>query len=376
MRRYYFDYAATTPLLPEVRKEAMRIMENVYGNPSSIHAHGRIAKNEIEEARKKVAKFLNCSLGEIFFTSGATETNNIVLYKCVEDLDVTRIISSPMEHHCVLHTLEYLEKQKSIELILLDVDQSGHLDYTQLETLLTDTNHKTLVSLMHVNNEIGSVNDIERIGKLCASHNTYFSCDAAQSFGKKRLDLEALQIDFLAVSSHKIYGPKGVGILYLGNDVTISPLFLGGAQERNMRAGTENIIGISAFAKAVELADQELEDRSETIEKLRTYLLQNLATTVPAIELNGSTDRHSYINNIISLDLPNNPKTELLVFNLDIAGISASAGSACSSGVEQKSHVIAAIKPDSTNITLRISLSHLTTTEELDYLIHKLKEIC
>jgi cysteine desulfurase len=376
MKRYYFDYAATTPLLPEVKAEAMRIMDEVYGNPSSIHAHGRIAKNEIEEARKKVAQFLNCSLGEIFFTSGATESNNIALYKSVEDLGVTRIISSPTEHHCVLHTLEYLEKHKSVELVYLDVDTSGNLDYMQLEQLLSDTTTKTLVSLMHVNNELGTTHDIARIAELCKNHNSYFNCDAAQSFGKKRLDLAAINIDFLAISSHKIYGPKGVGVLYLSNDVNISPLFLGGAQERNMRAGTENIIGISSFAKAVEIADRELEERYEIIEQFRTYLLQKLETNLPQIIINGSTKKDQYINNIISLDLPNNPKTELLVFNLDIAGISASAGSACSSGVEQKSHVIAAIKPDSKNMTLRISLSHITEKEELDYLVKKLEEIC
>ena len=375
MKRYYFDYAATTPLLPEVKTQMVDVMDRIYGNPSSVHFHGRTAKTEVENARKQVATLLNTSLSEIFFTSGATESNNTVLYKAVNDLDIKTIISSPTEHHCITHTLAHLNKTKQINHVNLNVDSKGNINYQQLEELLQGSNSKTLVCLMHANNELGTMHDIERIGNLCKKYKALFSCDAAQTYGKVPIDLQQLNIDFLAIASHKIYGPKGVGVLYINDDINISPLFFGGSQERNMRAGTENIIGISGFAKATELARMEMQDRDKKIHALRQSLLSQLSSEIPDLIINGNVEE-LYLPNIINFWLPRTKKTDMLIFNLDIAGISASAGSACSSGVEQKSHVIAAIAPEFEGNNLRISLSHLHTEEDIRYLCDTLKSFC
>jgi len=373
MHRYYFDYAATTPLLPEVKNKMISVMEEIYGNPSSVHFHGRMAKAEIEDARKICANVLNASLGEIFFTSGATESNTMVLIKSIQDLGVQKIISSPTEHHCITYTLESLENDVQVEY--LNVDSCGNIDLVELEQRLTDSDQKCLVTLMHGNNEIGTMHDIKAIGALCKTHNAFLNVDAAQTFGKVPLDLESLHVDFLAVSAHKIYGPKGVGLLYINNKNKISPLFVGGAQERNMRAGTENLVSIAGFAKATELAHEEMEARDKKIRELRSYLLDKLTNAIPQIQLNGNTDKQ-YLPNILSLRLPETRKTDMLIFNLDIAGISASAGSACSSGVAQASHVIQAIAKDKVGNSLRVSLSHLHTKEDLDFLAQTLIDFC
>jgi len=373
MHRYYFDYAATTPLLPEVKEKMLSVMENIYGNPSSVHYHGRLAKAQVEEARKICAKLLNASLGEIFFTSGATESNNMVLHKCIQDLNVKTIISSPTEHHCITHTLEVLKNEIQIEY--LKVDAHGNIDLAELKQRLSDAQVSCLVTLMHGNNEIGTIHDIAEIGKLCKEHNAFLNIDAAQTYGKIPIDLQKLDVDFLAVSAHKIYGPKGVGLLYINSNNKISPLFRGGAQERNMRAGTENLISIAGFAKASELAFEEMAERDKKIRSLREILMQKLLTAIPDLHLNGNADKN-YLPNIISIRLPETKKTEMLIFNLDIAGISASAGSACSSGVEQASHVLEAIAKDVPGHSLRISLSHLHTEQDLDYLAKTLISFC
>ncbi len=373
MIRYYFDYAATTPILPEVKEKMIAVMEHTYGNPSSVHYHGRTAKAEVEEARKICAKLLSASLGEIFFTSGATESNTMVLNKCIQDLNVTTIISSPTEHHCITHTLEHLSK--TVQVLYLRVDENGNIDHEELIQKIKAAEGKCLVSLMHGNNEIGTLHDIAKIGSICKEHGAYLNVDAAQTYGKIPINLQELNVDFLAVSAHKIYGPKGVGLVYINNDIKISPLFNGGSQERNMRAGTENLISIAGFAKATELAILEMENRDSKIRELRSYLLSNLEASIPGIKLNGNTDKN-YLPNIISIRLPETKKTAMLIFNLDIAGISASAGSACSSGVEQASHVLEAIAKDIPGQSLRISLSHLHTNEDIDYLVETLIGLC
>lgn len=373
MQRYYFDYAATTPLLKEVQEEISRVMA-IFGNPSSIHHHGRLAKNEVEEARKKIANLLNASLGEIFFTSGATESNNTVLLRSITDLGVKRIISSPTEHHCILHTLEHFKKVYDIEIQFLDVDKSGNISLDQLAELLSKSDDKTLVSLMHGNNEIGTMHPIKEIGKMCRDAGALFHTDAAQTYGKVPIDLQEVHIDFLSAAAHKIYAPKGIGLMYIKDDHQIEPLFFGGAQERNMRSGTENILGMVGFATASEIAQQEMQERHDHILKLRNRILDELHVENSSISINGNQNE-LFLPNIISLNLPKNPKTDLLVFNLDIAGISASAGSACSSGVEQASHVLSSIDPTNEANSLRISLSQLTTDDEVDYLIKTLKTL-
>lgn len=373
MQRYYFDYAATTPLIPEVKAEMTRVMD-IYGNPSSIHHHGRIAKTIIEDARKTAAQLLNASLGEIFFSSGATESNNTTLLRACTDLGIERIISSPIEHHCIIHTLDHLQEKFSLEVIYLTVDKRGNIDLAELENLLKE-DKKTLVSLMHGNNEIGTVHPLPMISKMVRDSGAFLNVDAAQTLGKLKIDLQETPIDFLAASAHKLYGPKGIGLMYINAKHSINPLFFGGAQERNMRSGTENLIGIAGFAEAMKLAHEELETRHNDIEKKRNYLLKVMRKAIPNLTLNGNEDQ-GYLPNILSLNLPKNEKTDLLVFNLDIKGISASAGSACSSGVEQASHVLSSINPDNNFNSLRVSLSHLTTFEEIDYLITSLKELC
>jgi len=371
MNRYYFDYAATTPLIPEVKEAMKYAIDEIYGNPSSIHQHGRTAKNEVEAARKKVASLLNASLGEVFFTAGATESNNTALIKSVVDLGVTRIISSPTEHHCILHTLNYLKSKHDIEISYLPVNNKGDIDLDELFRQLENSDKKTLVALMHANNEIGTIHPIESIGHLCKSQNALFLCDAAQTFGKIPIDLQALNIDFLAASGHKIYAPKGVGILYINEDVTISPLLHGGAQERNMRSGTENTIGIIGFGTAAEKASQDMQERHERILQIRHRIIDEFVNAHDDVKLNGH-DSDQSLPNILNINLPKNNKTDLLVFNLDIAGISASAGSACASGVEQASHVLQALDPNDLNNSLRVSFSHFTEDEAVDYLIKTL----
>ena len=371
MNRFYFDYAATTPLIPEVKQVMKDAIDEIYGNPSSIHQHGRTAKNEVEAARKKAAELLNASLGEVFFTAGATESNNTALIKSVTDLGVKRIISSPTEHHCILHTLSFLKKNHDVDIQYLPVDSKGNIDLDELFRQLESGDHKTLVAVMHANNEIGTIHPIESIGNLCKSQGALFLCDAAQTYGKIDIDLQSLNIDFLAASGHKIYAPKGVGILYINEDISISPLLHGGAQERNMRSGTENTIGIIGFGKASEVAKLEMLEREAAILKIRNKIIQEFIDKHGHVHLNGHRDKHC-LPNILNINLPKNNKTDLLVFNLDIAGISASAGSACSSGVEQASHVLNAINPNDLNNSLRISFSHFTSDEAVNHLINTL----
>jgi cysteine desulfurase len=371
MERYYFDYAATTPLIPEVKQVMKCAIDDIYGNPSSIHQHGRTAKNEVEAARKNVAGLLNTSLGEIFFTAGATESNNTALIKSVIDLGVRRIISSPTEHHCILHTLSYLQKNYKVDIEYIPVNIKGDIDLDELFRKLESGKEKTLVALMHANNEIGTINPIESIGNICKSQNALFLCDAAQTYGKVPIDLEALNVDFLAASGHKIYAPKGVGVLYINEDISIGPLLHGGSQERNMRSGTENTIGIIGLGKASEIAKQEMVDRSQKVAKIRTKIIEEFIDKNDQVNLNGHMGLLS-LPNIMNINLPKNNKTDLMVFNLDIAGISASAGSACSSGVEQASHVLRAINPTDTNNSLRVSFSHFTSEKAVDYLIKTL----
>ncbi|NNE26552.1 MAG: cysteine desulfurase, partial [Saprospiraceae bacterium] len=274
--RVYFDNASTTPLLPEVKQVMKDIIDNHYGNPSSIHLFGRQSKTIIEDARKQVAERINASTGEIFFTSGATEANNMALFGSVLDLGVERIISSPTEHHCILHTLDIIEKRYNVEIVYLDVDQNGHIDLNALEGLLSASNKKTMVSLMQANNEIGTVHPIDNIAKLCKTKDVMFHCDMAQSIGKYPLDLNETPIAFLSGSAHKFYGPKGVGFIYVNNDNIIKPMIHGGDQERGMRSGTENIYGIAGMAKAYTMAYDEMTERHDYVAGLKQYFRKRL----------------------------------------------------------------------------------------------------
>lgn len=372
--RIYLDNASTTPVHPEVLDVMLQVLKDDFGNPSSIHQHGRKSRSIIEQARKIVAKTINASIGEVFFTSSATEANNMVLKNAIKDLGIQRIISSPTEHHCVLHSLDSISSEGKCEVVILKVDQYGHIDYDQLNVLLSDKKLKTLVSIMHGNNEIGTMADISRIGNLCKENGALFHCDTVQTMGKYPIDVQAAHIHFLSGSAHKFHGPKGVGFVFINNDNMLTPYIHGGAQERNMRAGTENVAGISGLAKALEIAVSNTLINHQKINELRTLFKTLLADQINGVYYNGDQDER-FMSHVLSVSFPPGPKADMLVMNLDIAGISASSGSACSAGIEEDSHVMVAIGHPSDRKTIRFSFSPLNTQEEIRYTVGKLKEM-
>ncbi len=364
--RIYLDNAATTPLDPAVIERMTEVMASTHGNPSSIHAEGRQARTLIEQARRSIANQLNASIGEIFFTSGGTEANNMALKCAVRDLGVRRIISSPIEHHCVLHSLDRIgEEAEAIEIVFVDLDQQGRPKMDHLAELLKASDAKTLVSLMHSNNEIGTMINLEEVSAICQEHGAYLHSDTVQTMGYYPIDLTKSPISFLSGAAHKFYGPKGVGFIYINGDNIIRPYIDGGAQERNMRAGTENTYGIVGMAKALELMVDNREEYEGGIRELRDYLKKNLADNFPAVEFNGDPEGGHY--KVLNLRFPANAQTELLLFNLDIAGISVSGGSACSSGTDTGSHVIRGLRGDEDDaVNIRVSFSHRNTKADVD----------
>lgn len=371
----YFDNAATTPLDPEVVKVMTEIMSNQYGNPSSIHSHGRQAKTLIEQSRKNVAKIFHTSPSEIFFTSGGTESDNMALIRSAEDLGVKNIISSPLEHHAVLHTLDDLQKKEKVSVHYLSVDEKGMIDFAQLESLLSQLPN-SLVSLMHGNNEIGNLTDLAKVSELCRSHAALFHSDTVQTVGHYEINLSELDIDFITGSAHKFHGPKGVGFIYINGRNKINPLIYGGAQERNMRGGTENIYGIAGLSKALEISSQNRKKHFEQIQTLKNYMIGQLQDKIPGIIFNGLTDTEQSLCTILNVSLPCESLMDMLLFNIDIKGISASGGSACSSGSELGSHVLNAIQPSRALPSVRFSFSKYNTIEEVDFTVETLKQIC
>jgi cysteine desulfurase len=373
--RVYFDNAATTPLHPEVISEMQSAMSLLFGNPSSIHAEGRKVRAAIEDARKRVAKNLGASIGEIFFTSGGTEANNMAIKGAVRDLGVTRIITSPIEHHCGLHTFDNVKAFHGTTVEYLKVDNEGNIDLSELQILLSNSAEKTLVSLMFANNEIGTLHDIQTIGEICEQYQAYLHTDTVQAIGHFPIDLNHLKIHFLSGAAHKFHGPKGVGFIYINSEVKLVPFIDGGSQERNMRGGTENVYGIIGLAKALDLAYDSMASHYDKINELRHYFKTQLIQHFEDIEFNGNQDEGKYLYTVLSASFPPSPKSDLLLLSLDIAGVSASGGSACSSGADAGSHVIAAIHPDSLRTTIRFSFSSFNTKEEVDFVIKKLVEI-
>lgn len=373
--RVYFDNAATTPLDPEVLKEMYKVMENHYGNPSSIHAHGREARTLIERARKTIAGLLHTSPAEIFFTSSGTEADNTAIRCGIVDHNITHAITTPIEHHAVLHTLEAMEKSDIIKLSFVNVDSKGNVDYDHLETLLKN-NERSFVSIMHANNEIGTLSDMIRIGDLCEAYNAIYHCDTVQTMGHYEHDLSKLKAHFLVCAGHKLHGPKGVGFLHVNHRIKIKPFIYGGAQERNMRGGTENIYGIVGLAKALELAYTEMEQHRNHIQDLKTYMMGKLIDQIPGVSFNGETDPEKSLYTVLNVAFPEMEMGDMLLFNLDIAGISASGGSACSSGSDIGSHVLTAIGASSSRPSVRFSFSKYSTKEEVDYVVAKVRELC
>jgi cysteine desulfurase len=374
MHRVYFDNAATTSLDPEVLEAMMPYLTERFGNPSSIYSYGRECRMAIENARKTVARILNAHPAEIFFTSGGTESSNTAITAAVRDLDCRHIISSTLEHHATLHTTEYLRQRGEAALSHVKLLADGHIDLDNLEELLKDSAEKCLVSLMHANNEIGNILDIEAAGNLCKKYGAIFHSDTVQTVGHFPFDLRNTPVHFITGASHKFHGPKGVGLLYINENVKIQPFIHGGSQERNMRAGTENVYGIVGFAKALELATANYAKEHVTIGNLKKYMMEQLVSAVPGVSFNGDPEGRS-LYTVLSVSFPKTEKSEMILFNLDINNICASGGSACTSGVEQGSHVIRSINSNPNQVTVRFSFSKNNTAGEVDLVVARLKEL-
>jgi len=349
-------------------------MTDKFGNPSSIYSYGRESRLGIENARKSVAKILNAHPGEIFFTSGGTESSNTAINAAIRDLGCRHIITSEIEHHATLHTVEYLSKSQGIQLSYVNLLPNGHVDMEHLRQLLAGSSKRCLVSLMHANNEIGNLLDIHAVGNLCKEFDAIFHSDTVQTVGHYPFDLRNTPIHFINGAGHKFHGPKGVGILYVNENVKITPYLQGGAQERNMRAGTENLYGIIGFAKALELATEHFEEHSSYINNLRMYMADQLEKHIPGISFNGDLRGRS-LYTVLNVSFPKSEKSEMILFNLDINGICASGGSACTSGADLGSHVIRAISSDPNRISVRFSFSRQNTKEEVDMVVERLKEL-
>jgi cysteine desulfurase len=373
--RVYLDNAATTALAPEVLEAMMPYLTNDFGNPSSQHSHGRTTRAAIEQARKKIAQLLNAQTSEIIFTSGGTESSNIALCGAVRNLKAKRILINPLEHHCVLHTAEFLEKNDGIELEYLKINAFGEIDLVHLEKLLKSSDKITLVSIMHGNNEIGTLSNLETIAELCKRYNAYFHSDTVQTIAHYQYDLSKTNIHFITGSAHKFHGPKGIGFLYIKKGIQIDSLIIGGGQERNKRAGTENLYGIVGMAHAMDLAYSHLETERSYIQSLKNYLFNGLKEIFSDIEVNGAIEAEKSLFTVLNLSFPPNNKGPLVLFNLDMEGISVSGGSACSSGASAVSHVINALKKDPERVSIRFSFSKYNTIEELDFTLDKIKKV-
>ena len=373
----YFDNAATTQLDPKVLEAMLPYLEKFYGNPSSTHAHGREVKAAIEKARKKVAGLLNAHPSEIIFTSGGTESDNTVLRTSVASKKVKHIVTSKLEHHAVLHTVEELEQEGLVKATYLDFDEKGNLNLDQLEEVLAHE-EGVLVSLMHGNNEIGNLLDIKRVSKICKENSALLHSDTVQTVGHFNIDLKELQIDFLAASAHKFHGPKGVGFMYVNKNSKLRPFITGGNQEREMRGGTENVSGIIGLAKALEIALENMESHKKHILALKNRMIEGLSTQIDDVKFNGnSSDLDNSLYTVLNVSLPPSEANGMLLFSLDLAGISVSGGSACSSVAQAGSHVISALnqgKPTD-RATIRFSFSKYNQLKEVDFACKKLSEL-
>ncbi len=372
--KVYLDNAATTRLDENVLKAMLPLMTEDFGNPSSIHSFGRKTRAAIETARKTVAKLLNVTPAEIFFTSGGTEADNMAINQSIITYDIKHVISSCIEHHAVEHTLKMLEKAGKIKVSWVKLDKKGNVDLEDLEQLLKN-NSRSLVSLMHANNEIGTLLPLKEVGELCEKYNAIFHSDTVQTMGHYKMDLRDLKVHFVTCAAHKFHGPKGVGFLYINHDHKISPFIHGGAQERNMRGGTENVYGIVGLAKALEICFDEMDEHQKHIRGLKNYMREQLIQTIPGVAFNGETSDEKSLYTVLNVCFPNHPDAEMLLFNLDILGIAASGGSACSSGSNQGSHVLRGIGSDMERPSVRFSFSKYTTKEEIDFTLKNLVEL-
>lgn len=372
--RIYLDNAATTPLDATVLEAMMPYLTEQFGNPSSIYSYGRESRLAIENARKTVAKILNAHPAEIFFTSGGTESSNTAIMASVRELGCKHIISSPIEHHATLHTVEFLKHNGEAELSFVKLTENGHINLAHLETLLAASKEKCLVTLMHANNEIGNCISLHEVGNICKKYKAIFHSDTVQTVGHFPFDLRNTPVHFITGAGHKFHGPKGVGILYVNENVKIKPFIHGGSQERNMRAGTENLYGIVGFAKALQLATDNYEADKAYILLLKKHMAEQLTAQIPGVSFNGDVFGNS-LYTVLSVSFPKTEKSEFLLFNLDINNICASGGSACTSGADAGSHVIRAINNNPNQVTVRFSFSKTNTMAEIDEVVTKLKTL-
>ena len=371
----YFDNAATTPIEKKVLDKMIPYMENGFGNPSSIHKRGREIKSAIEKSRSRVAEILSCEPGEIFFTSGGTEADNMFIANTVVEKKIDTIITSKIEHHAVLHCCEYLNKSKNVNIKFVDINSCGELDLEHLEDIIKK-HSQSLVTLMHGNNEIGNINDLKAISKICEKYDTIFHSDTVQTVGHYHIDLNEINMQGIVGSAHKFHGPKGVGFLYLNNKHKISPFIHGGAQERNMRGGTENVYGIIGLSEALTLSYNNIKDHKPRIQKLKKHMIDSLTKKIKGVKFNGmssSVDKSLYT--VLNVSIPNIEDQQMFLFNLDINNIAASAGSACSSGSDSGSHVLQEIQTNPGHVNVRFSFSKFNTLEEVDYVVDKVVEI-
>lgn len=378
MKKVYFDSAATTELRSEVIRCISEVLRTEYGNPSSTHSYGRSSKSLLETARKEIAHYFNVSAAEIIFTSGGTEADNLVLNSCVRDLGVGRIISSKIEHHAILHTIDALKESTGISVEYVNLDECGVVDIEHLESLLKDSSKKTLVSLMHVNNEVGTMLDLKRVATLCKQYQAYFHSDTVQSVGHFKLDFNDIPIDFAAASAHKFHGPKGVGFAFVRKNSGLQPLIYGGEQERGLRAGTEPVYAIAGMAEALRISYQNLDKERSYISELKSYFIERLKAEIPGVTFNGACedfDNSTYT--LINVCLPlSEEKAMMLLFQLDLKGIACSKGSACQSGSTKGSHVLSELLSEENmkKPSIRFSFSSFNKKEEIDYVVETLKE--
>ncbi|NNK39223.1 MAG: cysteine desulfurase [Winogradskyella sp.] len=377
MQKVYLDNAATTAIRPEVIDRMADVMRNQFGNASSTHSFGRSAKALLEQCRKNIAAHLNAEASEIVFTSGGTEADNFALRSAVRDLGVTKIITSRIEHHAVLHTAEQLQKEYNIDVEYVKLDAHGGVVLESLEDLLKEEGKK-LVSLMHINNEVGNMLNLEQVSNLCKTYDALMHSDTVQSIGHYKLDLKKLKVDYLAASAHKFHGPKGVGFCFVRNGSGLKPLIYGGEQERGYRAGTESIHNIVGMSEALDLSYKNIETEKQHIINLKQYFITTLNQKLNGIAYNGACsdlDKSTYT--LVNLRLPiSAEKAAMLQFQLDLKGIACSKGSACQSGSTQQSHVLTQLLSDEElkKPSIRFSFSKYNSKEELDYVIDTLCE--
>lgn len=372
--RVYLDNAATTPIAPEVVDAMIPVLRDGFGNPSSTHFYGRQTKALIETSRRTVAKLLNCQPSEIIFTSGGTEADNMALYSSVHQMGVKHIITSKIEHHAVGHTAEAIAQAGEAKVSYVKIDENGAVDLEDLERLLQG-GEKTLVSLMHANNEIATLLPLKKVSALCRKYGAYFHSDTVQTMGHYAFDLQDLDIDFITCAAHKFHGPKGIGFLYCNKNMKAEAMIHGGAQERGLRGGTENVYGIVGLAKAMELAYEDVEGHQNHVQGLKTYMIEQLMDAFDDIAFHGETDPDKALYTVLNVCFPRTDKAGMLLFTLDLKGVAVSGGSACSSGAVKGSHVLEGINADMSRPNVRFSFSRYTTKDEIDFALEQVKSV-